>query len=301
MLREDAWVIKFLCRHNPPFAKLWSESSIINICKWGDNKWSEGRIPRSEIGNELTGHRILNPMFDKFSIIYRPDIAILFINDPRQIKLRYPTSTDKQIQTEEPWVVCVAVKEGNYTWSRIFLLDNDVGKFYVKDQMDGRGQDGRGMAQVSVYALNYFTTTDKHLVKVFPTAKPTKREQKTAKLKPWLRTDYPRIILLDSTSAKQYGHGGNTDSGRTHASPRIHQRRGHWRTLLNERFKSDEDGAPRKIWVRPAWVGEREWNYAGNTYKVLQCDTVATNPSDAPPPNPHRAEVLNTLSPIKVR
>lgn len=40
-----------------------------------------------------------------------------------------------------------------------------------------------------------------------------------------------------------------------HCSPRTHWRRGHFRVLANERYKKNDDGSPRIIFVRDAIVG----------------------------------------------
>lgn len=107
---------------------------------------------------------------------------------------------------------------------------------------------------VAVSSLLLITRTKRHVVEVRPS-----RETKT-RAKPWTREDLPRLILLTPQEAQRYQlHGGGT-----HASPHLHQRRGHWRELVSERFREK-----RRVWVRPTWVGKTEWEYRGATYAVV--------------------------------
>ena len=115
-------------------------------------------------------------------------------------------------------------------------------------------------AIVSTAILAYLAATPDYPVEVRPTHEPTPREAKTARLKPWLREDLAHVLLVDPHRVGDYGHPSSTERTGTHASPRPHQRRGHWRRLV-------EHG--RRVWVRPSWVGAREWTHEGATYRVL--------------------------------
>lgn len=86
------------------------------------------------------------------------------------------------------------------------------------------------------------------------------REEKTERLKPWIVPRRQTYIMIDPARASDYGHPSATrpESPGHHASPVPHPRRGHWR-----RFTVD-----RKTWVRSAWVGAREWQYEGRTYRI---------------------------------
>lgn len=88
---------------------------------------------------------------------------------------------------------------------------------------------------------------------------------KNVSKKPWLREDLPSIILIDPNDTKSYGR--KDSQGGTHASPRPHQRRGHFRKLISEKFKFKKD---QIIKVKSCWVGDSEWVYNGSTYKVLE-------------------------------
>lgn len=82
---------------------------------------------------------------------------------------------------------------------------------------------------------------------------------KSARLKPWLRDDLERIILLDpSRAARDCGMPRGPLQGERH-QPLPHGRRGHWRRL-------DET---RRVWVRPAWIGPMQWQARGQIYRVL--------------------------------
>jgi len=119
------------------------------------------------------------------------------------------------------------------------------------------------VARVALWCLKAVDTASEHLVEVTAVDE-NSRQAKTAKLKPWLVPPRRRIILLDPHEARKYGHRINR--GGTHASPHPHQRRGHWATLRSERFKHKRG---ERVWVRPAWVGDREWVFEGNRYRVI--------------------------------
>jgi hypothetical protein len=104
--------------------------------------------------------------------------------------------------------------------------------------------------------------SDYHLVQAGP-ANISARDRKTATKKPWL-AETPRIILMNPQEAHTYGH--RVERGGTHATPSPHHRRGHWATLRHEKW-GDKRG--RRIWRRPAWVGDQEWVFNGSRYKVI--------------------------------
>lgn len=113
--------------------------------------------------------------------------------------------------------------------------------------------------------VRYLSICNEHVVEVTQDEGTiTPRQAKTARRKPWLSPATRRIILLDPLKARQYGH--RIDRGGTHASPHPHQRLGHWANLRHERYKNKRG---ERIWVKPAWVGDREWVFEGNRYRVL--------------------------------
>ncbi|GAC1643489.1 MAG: hypothetical protein NVS4B2_33200 [Chloroflexota bacterium] len=113
----------------------------------------------------------------------------------------------------------------------------------------------------------YLTTCPEYLVEEQPEIPPSAKPRRQNDPKPWTYEYLPRIILLDPTEAPS----GETKphQGGTHASPRPHQRRGHWSELRHPKYRRSEDGSTRKVFVKPAWVGPREWIMQGNHYRVL--------------------------------
>jgi hypothetical protein len=87
------------------------------------------------------------------------------------------------------------------------------------------------------------------------------REEKTERLKPWVASRRETFVMIDPSRAGDYGHPSMTrpDLPGHHSSPVPHPRRGHWRRLPPD----------RKTWVRQSWVGSREWQHEGRTYKIV--------------------------------
>ena len=102
-----------------------------------------------------------------------------------------------------------------------------------------------------------------YAVQVRPATTPTKRTKPS--LKPWTREDLPRVILIDPADTGRYRTETGSADG-SHASPRPHARRAHYRTLRAERFKENRG---RRIAIRQAWIGDAQWEHAGQIYKVL--------------------------------
>ncbi len=48
-----------------------------------------------------------------------------------------------------------------------------------------------------------------------------------------------------------------------------HERRGHFRWLRDRRFRRNDDGSIKKVWVRNTWIGPSEGVYHGRKYKVI--------------------------------
>lgn len=61
---------------------------------------------------------------------------------------------------------------------------------------------------------------------------------------------------------------GRNGAAGTHASPVPHHRRGHWMRLA-ERCRAARETGKERVWVRPSYVGEREFADLKNDYKVL--------------------------------
>lgn len=124
-----------------------------------------------------------------------------------------------------------------------------------KDAQEEVAKFGRTVANMAERAVQEITESSGHLTEITP-ANP-RVKAKTLKLKPWLRDDLPRVILLNPTQASKT-HGMPTRRVNERHAPAPHGRRGHWRHLQDQR-----------IWVRPAWVGPTEWEALGQIYRVL--------------------------------
>jgi hypothetical protein len=61
----------------------------------------------------------------------------------------------------------------------------------------------------------------------------------------------PRYTILDIVSKP---HGMSVVHGGHHASPDVHWRKGHMRVLRDDRFKRNDDGSVKSIWIRPCIV-----------------------------------------------
>jgi hypothetical protein len=109
-----------------------------------------------------------------------------------------------------------------------------------------------------------------YLVEERPAQQPRKPRPDKDK-KPWCYMYLPRVILLPPqhlaaprtpSSAPQ---GSPPEEG-SHMGKRPHQRRSHWRTLRSERYGQNRG---RRIRVREAWIGPREFCMNGNVYRVI--------------------------------
>ena len=103
---------------------------------------------------------------------------------------------------------------------------------------------------------------DKHPVEVVP-INPPKTNSVVQRDRPWSGSSGPRVLLLDRMPTTQ------TQGTGTHASPKPHRRRGHWKTLSHPRFRHHPQ-YQQKIYVKPSFVGPRQVTYEGNIYRLVQ-------------------------------
>lgn len=103
---------------------------------------------------------------------------------------------------------------------------------------------------------------DKHPVEVAP-VNPPKANPVMQRDRPWSGPSGPRVLLLDRMPTTQ------TQGTGTHASPKPHRRRGHWKTLSHPRFRHHPQ-YQQKIYVKPSFVGPRQVTYEGNIYRLVQ-------------------------------
>jgi hypothetical protein len=112
------------------------------------------------------------------------------------------------------------------------------------------------------FLMLYLKHGPKHLVEVTPTKK-AKTSPALQKNRPWVGATGPRILLLDRMPTTQ------SESTATHASPKPHRRRGHWKTLSHPRFRHHPQYG-KKIYVKPSFVGPRQATYQGNIYRLVE-------------------------------
>jgi len=128
-------------------------------------------------------------------------------------------------------------------------------------------KEHKQVQSVAQWVGRYLFQTEKKLVEtrqqVHAPGSLTRRQQKEAVKKPFLREDLPTVILIDPRDTLV--HGRSVPQGGTHASPVPHQRRGHFRVLKHARYKEPGKVIP----VASSWVGDSEWVYNGNEYRVL--------------------------------
>lgn len=105
---------------------------------------------------------------------------------------------------------------------------------------------------------------DRHPVEVVPekslNKKPTLNRNRL-----WASSTGPRLLLLDRMPTTQRNQG----SEGTHASPKPHRRRGHWKTLRHPRYRHHPQYL-EKIYCKPSFVGPQQVSYEGNIYRLVQ-------------------------------
>lgn len=126
----------------------------------------------------------------------------------------------------------------------------------------------RIMGQLALHQLIFLSCNDAHYVEVKASTDTNMPMQ--ARKKPWIRPDLPKLIMLERGAAIKYGH--RVDRGGTHAAPEPHARRGNWAQLRSPKFKHK---LGQRVWRKPSWVGDKEWVWQGQTYRVL--DGLRTN------------------------
>lgn len=113
--------------------------------------------------------------------------------------------------------------------------------------------------------MSHIKYGDKHVVEVTPTPDKLEKAKRNPvnRKRPWAKSSGPNILLLDRMPTEK------TESTGTHASPKPHRRRGHWKTLSHPRFRHHPQ-YQKKIYVKPSFVGERQVTYEGNIYRLVE-------------------------------
>jgi len=117
--------------------------------------------------------------------------------------------------------------------------------------------------QICLKLMTYMKYGEKHAVEKFP-EKPKKKVGPLAEQRPWVNASGPHILLLDRLPSTQKPHQGGT-----HASPKPHRRRGHWKTLNHPRYRRHPQ-YQKKIFVKPSFVGPKQVTYEGNIYRLVE-------------------------------
>ena len=121
---------------------------------------------------------------------------------------------------------------------------------------------GECVLSLCIKLMTYMKYGEKHAVEKFP-AKPKKTVGPLAEKRPWVNASGPHILLLDRLPSTQKPHQGGT-----HASPKPHRRRGHWKTLNHPRYRRHPQ-YQKKIFVKPSFVGPKQVTYEGNIYRLV--------------------------------
>ncbi len=158
--------------------------------------------------------------------------------------------------------------EGDYNW--FYSETKSTEDFF--DRISVSLDEDEGLAGVSAKELakavelhGYLKYGDRHAVEVLPSAdKIAKAKRNPANRdRPWNTASGPHVLLLDRMPGTQREGPG------THASPRPHRRRGHWKTLQHPRYRHHPQ-YQKKIYCKPSFVGPRQVNYDGNIYRLVQ-------------------------------
>ena len=79
-------------------------------------------------------------------------------------------------------------------------------------------------------------------------------------------TSLPAAATILEVKVKYAARTNKPETTGTHASPRLHLRRGHTKTLIHERYTYKRGTV---INIRPTWVGDREWDNGRLKYRVV--------------------------------
>ncbi len=148
-------------------------------------------------------------------------------------------------------------------WHRQMLAQNRIGgQKDFHDFIKGISQQAGIYYMFIGKLMHYLKYGDKHAVEVVP-ENPKPVSPVIARDRPWVTATGPRVLLLDRMPATQSQGTG------THASPKPHRRRGHWKTLSHPRFRHHPKYG-KKIYVKPSFVGPRQVSYEGNIYRLIE-------------------------------
>ena len=165
------------------------------------------------------------------------------------------------------WQGWTHLKPKNADSPRDSLLCNAISspssKDYWGERITGLVTRAKWAFHNSLLTWMYAKYGDKHIVEVVPTKAKAQKKSSLHKNRPWTTASGPHILFLDRMPTTQKEGTG------THASPKPHRRRGHWKTLNHPRFRHHPQ-YQQKIYVKPSFVGPRQTTYEGNIYRLVQ-------------------------------
>jgi len=135
---------------------------------------------------------------------------------------------------------------------------------------EGRSDYTKAAYRNMEYILSFFKYTQSN--DMYMVERSNRRSARDARSKkPWTRNDLPSIVYLNQLPSERKEHQGGT-----HESPRSHQRRGHWRNMVHERFKNHPKFG-QKIRIKPSWVGDTKAVVNGVIYKLKETPSHLTS------------------------
>ena len=163
------------------------------------------------------------------------------------------------------WEGWVSVVPDEGTKATVTSLPTKGCEDYWGDSLDGMASHACNTYDRSLLTWLYAKYGDKHMVEVLPTKPKSKAEKRSSlnKTRPWNVASGPKILFLDRMPTTQSEGTG------THASPKPHRRRGHWKTLRHPRYRHHPQ-YQQKIYCKPSFVGPRQVSYEGNIYRLVQ-------------------------------
>jgi hypothetical protein len=199
--------------------------------------------------------------FTRHFVINQPEAygAIVSLNAPFGANIDNNNNDDAPTETVFDATVTYKNKEKGQLLAEK-LRETFEEQAYVRNAWDN-------LWQAQHFAMSFFVWVHRndlyHVEQQYPQKKKKKGARQTP-IKPWKRTDHPRTLFLQSMPGQTHESSGNSSR---HVSG--HMRRGHWRTLVNPRFRHHPQYGKR-IRVKPTWVGPTNTTYQGARYVLKE-------------------------------
>lgn len=259
-----------------------------------DHFFVEGPIAKWLVQTDAISHEKLQayaePVFDEFVLHYKDKVLLHINNHKELIECHlWGCFLDSSSLPNDPFVK--SQKNGKFLNLWVFYADqpkilhlwqgwvtitvNEKEQFVAnvyptpacedlwEDALEGMNDLAKAITERSQLIWYYAKYGDKHIVEVVPTKAKVQKKSALHKNRPWTTASGPHILFLDRMPTTQKEGTG------THASPKPHRRRGHWKTLSHPRFRHHPQ-YQQKIYVKPSFVGPRQTTYEGNIYRLVQ-------------------------------